>query len=177
MGIKLNLQTRTGTSQGRTGDKRLDHPSLSYRAGVTATLACFRGNVAVLEAIAMETKMEGKSRKWIERLGLMDGPLPHSTSRSLYIIWDTVDALAHPMLSIEERLSTRNGDAQGEGDCWTAWKETMGDTSLSPPLSRESSEDRGGEDNHRDQRGPLGGLETRERPEPIKLAQLGQWHL
>ena len=63
LGIKLNQQTRTGTSKDRTGDQRKEHPSLSYRAGVTATLACFRGNAAVLGAIALETKTEGKPRK------------------------------------------------------------------------------------------------------------------
>ena len=53
------------------------------------------------------------------------------------------------MLSIEERLSKRNGDAQGEGEFWTAWKETMGGTLLSPPFSREKGTDRGGKDDPR----------------------------
>jgi hypothetical protein len=68
LGIKLNEQTRTGTSQDRMGDHEMEHPALAYRAGVTATLAGFRGNEAVLEAIALETITEGKPRKWIERL-------------------------------------------------------------------------------------------------------------
>ena len=151
----------------------MEHPALGYRAGVTATLACFRGNAAVLEAIALETITEGKPWKWIERLGLMDGPLPHSTSRSLYIIWDTVDTLAHPMLSIEERLSIRDRDT-GEGDGWKARKGTMGETLLSPSSIRGKGTDRGDKKNNpRIGMDTIGELEGRGRPEPSQTGSMG----
>ena len=67
----------------------------------------FRGNNLVLKAIARETKVEGKIRKWIKRLGLLRGTGPHSLSRALYIVWETADALMHPMPSVEERLERR----------------------------------------------------------------------
>ena len=171
-GIRLNQQTKTGTSQVRTGDQEMELPSLGYRAGIMATLACFRGNVAVLEAIALETITEGRPRKWIERLGLMDGPLPHSMGRSLYIIWDTVDTFAHPMLSIEERLSIMDRDT-GEGAGWTPWEETLGETRLSPPFSRGKGTDRGGKDHPRNGMGTIGELEAEDDQSLLESAQWG----
>jgi hypothetical protein len=81
--------------------------SLVYRAGVLASLASFRGNNSVLRAIAKETKVEGRQRKLIERLGLLNNRGPHSLSRALYIVWDTAETLMHPMLCVEERLEIR----------------------------------------------------------------------
>ena len=81
--------------------------SLVYRAGVLTSLASFRGNNSVLRAIAKETKVEGRQRKLIERLGLLINRGPHSLSRALYIVWDTAETLMHPMLCVEERLELR----------------------------------------------------------------------
>ena len=86
-------------NEGATTD-----PSLVYRAGVMSSLAPFRGNNLVLKAIARETKVENKTRKWIERLGLLRGTGPHSLSRALYIVWDTAEAFMHPMPSVDESL-------------------------------------------------------------------------